>query len=109
LILPDRNPNKELREIHQVLTVLEISNKTKLKNNQFLVPSFLFLKERNPTIDWIERVHHHFPEQKLSLLLGFDSFKSLPTWIRAQDLLNLLDTLYVVSRLEDRETHPTVA
>lgn len=109
LILPDRNPNKELREIHQVLTVLEISNKTKLKNNQFLVPSFLFLKDKNPTIEWIERVHYLFPEQKLSLLLGFDSFKSLPNWIRSNDLLNLLGTIYVVSRLEDRDLHPVVA
>lgn len=109
LILPDRNPHKDLREIHQVLTVLEISNKAKLKNNQFLVPSFLFKKDKNPTVEWIEKVHRLYPNQKLSLLVGFDSFKGLPTWTRSEDLLSIVSTLYVVSRLEDRDLHPLIA
>jgi nicotinic acid mononucleotide adenylyltransferase len=84
-----------------VTKILEISSKAKLKPWQFLVPSFLLEPEKNPTIEWIERIKKENPNQKLSLLMGFDSFSGIESWIRSHDLLRLLDTLYVVSRLEN--------
>ena len=32
--------------------------------------------------------------------MGFDSFLDLDTWIQSEELLNLIDSIYVVSRLE---------
>ena len=33
--------------------------------------------------------------------MGFDSFRTLPSWIESQDLLNNLSSLYIASRLEE--------
>lgn len=103
LILPDRNPHKELREVNPVTTILEISTKGRFKNNQYLVPTFLLDHKQNPTVEWIERMEKEFPSQKHSLLMGFDSFSKLKTWTRAKDLIPKLYAIYVVSRLEDDE------
>ena len=103
LIVPDRNPQKELRDINPVTTILEISTKAKLKKHQFLVPTFLLEHKKNPTIDWVQRLKNDFPTHKVSLLMGFDSFAQLKSWVRADELLPLIHTLYVVSRLEDDE------
>ena len=32
--------------------------------------------------------------------MGFDSFKNLPTWIQCEELLSIIDCIFVVSRLE---------
>lgn len=101
LILPDRNPHKEDRDINPVATVLEISSHAKFKKNQFIVPTFLQLQGKNPTINWIKKFKEDFPTYEASLLIGFDSFSSLKTWTNAKELLPLLSSLYVVSRLED--------
>ena len=100
LITPDRNPHKELRELNPVSTILEISVKAKLKKQQFLVPTFLLEGNKNPTVVWVEKMQENFPGQKISLLVGFDSFARLKTWTRAADLLPKLHAVYVVSRLE---------
>lgn len=103
LVLPDRNPQKELRESSPVSDLLKISTQARFKNHQFLVPTFLLDNKKNPSIEWIERVHQYLPQATLSLLLGFDSFASIKSWIRAKELLNHLSTLYVVSRLENED------
>lgn len=103
LILPDRNPQKKFRELDPVSAILEISTKARFKKNQFLVPSFLLDDRKNPTIEWIEKIKHEFPNDKRSLLMGFDSFSQIKTWIRFEDLLNDLQTIYVVSRMETEE------
>ncbi len=103
LLIPDRNPLKELREIHPVTTVLEISTKAKFKNRQYLVPSFLMQHKKNPTIEWVERMKERFPDTKMSLMMGFDCFKDIRSWIRYKELLVLLDTIYVVSRLDSHQ------
>lgn len=106
LILPDRNPYKDLRELNPVSTILEISTKARFKKYQFLVPTFLLEDKKNPTVDWVEKLKEEFPTQKISLLMGFDSFSEIKTWTRSPDLLPLLHTVYVVSRLEeDSERH----
>ena len=103
LILPDRNPQKELRELSPVSTILEISTKARLKRYQFLVPTFLLAEKKNPTVEWVEKLKNEFPSFKVSLLMGFDSFAQMKTWIRPNDLFPMLHTIYVVSRLEDDE------
>lgn len=99
-ILPDINPHKEERDFELVSTVLEISARARFNNHQFLVPTFLIQKTKNPTVDWMKRLRKEFPDQKLSLLIGFDSFSKITSWTRAQDLLPVLHHLYVVSRME---------
>lgn len=101
LIVPDRNPHKEIRPLNPVTTVLEISTKAKFGRCQFLVPTFLMENRPNPTADWVEKLKENFPAKKISLLIGFDSFSTIKSWTRSQDLLPMLHTLYVVSRLED--------
>ncbi len=101
-ILTDKNPRKELNYVHPVACILDMGHKVKFKKNQFLVPTFLLKSEKNPTVEWIEKLKKNFPAQKLSLLMGFDSFSQIQSWIRASDLLKNLHCLYVVSRLENR-------
>jgi nicotinic acid mononucleotide adenylyltransferase len=103
LIVPDRNPEKDVRDVNVVSTILEISTKGKFKKSQFLVPTFLLQNKKNPTVEWVERLKEEFPTYKVSLLMGFDSFSKLKTWVRSSDLLPKINTLYVVSRLEDDE------
>lgn len=104
LMLPDRNPFKELRDIEPVSTILELSSRIHFKKKQFLVPTFLLETKKNPTVEWVEGLKKKFPQQKLSLLLGFDSFQNIDRWTRSQDLLNSLHALYVVSRMETEAT-----
>jgi len=99
-VLPDRNPWKDLREVDPVLTTIELAGKIKFKANQFLVPTFLLDQKKNPTIEWIEDLKKKYPAKKLSLLMGFDSFLNLPTWTRSVELVPMLHTVYVASRLE---------
>ncbi len=100
-ILPDKNPFKEDSLREPVATSLELIRKINFGPHHYFVPTFLINQEKNPTINWIEQVRSRFPEQKLSLLMGFDSFKSLESWHRSEDLLKNLNKIYVVSRLED--------
>lgn len=108
-VLPDRNPFKEVRAVDPVLSTIELTSKIKFKSNQFLVPTFLLDEKKNPTIEWMEILHKKYPDKKLSLLMGFDSFLNLSTWIRAGELLTILSTVYVVSRLEKEEEQQRVA
>lgn len=102
-ILPDRNPLKDLNPLEPVSTILGLVSKIKFGKNHYIAPTFLLDFEKNPTINWIEKLRKDFPSKKLSLLIGFDSLQGILNWTRAADLLPLLDTLYVASRLEDDE------
>lgn len=123
IVAPDRNPLKPLREIKNVVQlyaelVQQISSST---SRPFHVhPGFLLLTEKNPTVTWVLRTLHRRPDLRVSLLMGHDSFKSLPQWIKAQDLLKLIHCFYVVSRLENeaeriatekhiRDLHPDIS
>jgi nicotinic acid mononucleotide adenylyltransferase len=101
LIVPDQNPHKNLREISLVSTILQISTKAKFKKFQYLVPTFLLEHKQNPTVEWVARMKDELPSSKVSLLMGFDSFSQLKTWTRSSELLPMLFTVYVVSRMED--------
>lgn len=107
-ILPDRNPQKEVRALEPVFTTISLISKIKFGKHHFIAPSFLMDQEKNPTVTWIEKLRADYPEKKLSLLLGFDSFRDLKTWIRFDELLKHLSSLYVVSRLEEPEEQQAV-
>lgn len=108
-ILPDRNPLKELKVVEPVSTIIELVTKIKFGKNHFVAPTFLLDFQKNPTITWIEKLHRDFPHKKLSLLMGFDSLKNIQKWVRAEELLNLLGCIYVVSRLEDEREQLQIA
>lgn len=108
-VLPDRNPWKDVRDVDPVLTTIELAGKVKFKSSQFLVPTFLLDQKKNPTVDWMTDLRRRYPEKKLSLLMGFDSFLNLPTWTRASELLTLLHTVYVASRMETDEEQARAA
>jgi nicotinate (nicotinamide) nucleotide adenylyltransferase len=104
LIIPDRNPFKELELSDPIASLIELSTKIRPQTKQYLTPSFLIIHQKNPTIDWIENTKKNLKGVKLSLLIGFDSFAQIMKWTRSQELLSQLDTLYVVSRLEEEST-----
>lgn len=109
-ILPDRNPLKDFREIEPVSTIIELVKNIKFGKHHYITPTFLFDNQKNPTITWMEKFHQTAPDKKLSLLIGFDTLKNFMKWQRPEDLLNILDTLYVASRLEDdKEREATAA
>lgn len=103
-VIPDQNPFKEVRELDPVANILELSSKIRFGDRQFLVPTFLLDNKKNPTVDWVSFLKEKYPEKKISLLMGFDGLSQIPTWTRARELLVMLDTLYVASRLEDDKT-----
>lgn len=107
-VLPDRNPLKEVREVHLVSTIIELASKIKFHKNQFLVPTFLLEEKANPTAHWLRRIRTENPEKKLSLLLGFDSLRTIHQWIDYKDVLADLNCIYVVSRLENDEERENV-
>ncbi|MBA2405223.1 MAG: hypothetical protein H0V66_10665 [Bdellovibrionales bacterium] len=108
-ILPDRNPLKELQVLEPVATVLQLVSKIKFSKNHYIAPTFLLDFQKNPTVTWIEKLHQDYPTQKHSLLMGFDSLKGVSQWVRANDLLKMLHTLYVVSRLEEDDEREAVS
>lgn len=108
-IIPDRNPLKELKVIEPVSTVLELITKIKFGKNHFIAPTFLLDFHKNPTVKWIEKLHKDYPNKKLSLMMGFDSFKNLHSWEKPELLTKLLSSLFVVSRLEDSEEREAAA
>ncbi|MBY0515824.1 MAG: adenylyltransferase/cytidyltransferase family protein [Bacteriovoracaceae bacterium] len=108
IICPDRNPQKPLKRdedvftfFNQLKTQIQKSGREKLH----IHPGFLLQTELNPTVRWVLRLKHHRPDLRVHLLMGHDSFKSLPTWIQAADLMKLISGLMVVSRLEEDSQH----
>jgi len=108
-ILPDRNPLKELKVIEPVSTIIQLVTKIKFAKNHYIAPTFLLDFQKNPTITWIEKLHHDFPHKKHSLLMGFDSLRGVLDWVRARELLPMISAIYVVSRLEDDNEREAVA
>jgi nicotinate-nucleotide adenylyltransferase len=108
-ILPDRSPLKELKVIEPVATILELITKIKFRKHHYIAPTFLLDFQQNPTVTWVEKLQKDFPKKKISLLIGFDSFRGILKWVRSEELLNVLHGLYVVSRMEDKEERDDVA
>ncbi len=102
VIIPDINPWKNNN-------LLSLQNRWELfikinSNCDFKVfPNFLFLDDKNPTINWIRKINETNTKLKLNLLMGFDSFSKLDLWKDANQLLNFLSTIYVASRNDKEE------
>ncbi len=106
IVAPDRNPLKPIKEIKNlVVHYCELAQQIAQSTSRpyHIHPGFLLLTEKNPTVSWVLRALHRRPDLRVSLLMGYDSFKSLPQWVKTQDLLKLIHCFYVVSRLESEE------
>lgn len=106
IICPDRNPQKPIKEVKNIVThVMDLTQKIKASSLRplHIHPGFLLLNDKNPTISWVLRSKQRRPDLRISLLMGYDSFKGLPQWIKGHDLLKLLHCVYVVSRLETED------
>lgn len=105
IIIPDHNPFKNINEFSEKRTTIgEIKIKlSHFKQKTFLYESFFKMNIKNPTNIWIKEIKNKFPLKKLALLVGFDTFAHIHTWIDANDLLNNLDSLYIASRLDNEK------
>ncbi len=108
IVIPDHNPHKNYCNASERLSsVTDIQNQlNELDANTFLFDGFLGLDHVNPTVKWIRYLSNKFPQKKLSLLMGYDSFRNLLTWNDSKELLDTLYCLYIASReeiLEDRK------
>jgi len=103
IVIPDHNPYKEL--VKDKSFDMEIINQklSSLRNNVLVFKDFLEKNEKNPTSEWINELKQKMPNLKLSLLIGFDTFNSIEKWISSEQLLRDLHSLYVASRMENKE------
>lgn len=103
IVIPDHNPFKELvKNQNKSSSLDQIKQKLESFAHQtFLFSDFFEKNEKNPTHQWIGKLKSKFPEKKLSLLIGFDTFMSLDKWIESEKLLKDLHTLYIASRMDD--------
>lgn len=104
IVIPDKNPRKDI-DSNKGLNLYEIITKIQsIHKNALVYEGFYSLNKKNPTAHWINDLFEKLPNTELSLLMGYDSFKTLPTWINSDQLLTQLGKLYIASRLEtDKE------
>lgn len=96
-IIPDHNPEKKLINKNSPWESYE-KLKNKIPYDIPIYPGFWAQNKKNPTSLWIQKIKECFPEVKISLLMGFDSFISIHKWIEADKLLKSLHGIYMVSR-----------
>lgn len=93
VVILDRNPQKNNREISLKNEIVDIVNK--LKNYSVSIyPEFWISNTKNPTASWISNII--IPE--VNLLMGDDSFMSFFTWEEPEIVLKKLTKIYVVPR-----------
>lgn len=102
IVIPDHNPQKAISNSKgSEQLILELMNKVSFRDETaFIYDSFYKLLKSNPTHIWINDLKEQFPDKKLSLLMGHDSFLTIHNWIRSHELLNNLTNIYIVSRLD---------
>ncbi len=103
VVIPDHNPFKNLIDHNDKVSSLEdLKEKvSSFKNKSFVFDQFAKANTKNPTHTWFLGLADAFPNKKLSLLMGFDTFITIDRWINADELLQKISTLYVVDRLND--------
>lgn len=103
IIIPDHNPQKQII-LNKNLDFSKLTVQLKkLREKIWIYEGFYFDRKFNPTIEWVRDLRNVYPKKNFSLLLGHDSFINLKSWKNANELLNLLSSLYVVSRQDDDE------
>ncbi|MCP4911640.1 MAG: hypothetical protein GY909_00865 [Oligoflexia bacterium] len=99
IVCPDLNPWKvdDKKECPwQVYKTL----RNYLKDTNYIVyPGFLAKKSENPTVSWLPKVQ----VENKDLIIGDDSFESLPQWKDASQLIKNIRTLFVCPRHENQD------
>jgi nicotinate-nucleotide adenylyltransferase len=105
VIIPDHNPFKELVDSSLASTTLDEiqSILDTFERDFFLFDEFFLKNEKNPTSYWVKELKKNYPNLRISLLIGFDSFISIDRWIDSANLLPNLESLFVVDRLNDEQ------
>jgi nicotinate-nucleotide adenylyltransferase len=94
VVVLDRNPHKEWRDIDQLFELQEVASK--LINTPYSIyPGFWLSKKTNPTSEWITKVSI----SKINLLMGDDSFFHFLSWKEPEIILKRLTKLYIVPRI----------
>jgi nicotinic acid mononucleotide adenylyltransferase len=109
IISPDHNPHKPHKELKSTVSSflnLRAQIRQSTSSQAYIYPGFILQNEKNPTINWIFRTMHRRPDLRISLLIGYDNFKTILGWTKGHDLIKILTGLYVVSRLENEVDHP---
>jgi len=98
IILPDRNPHKELRNFNPLDEFIDLVQLFK-DGPYSIYPGFWAKETPNPTSDWFNKVLI----KKRNLLMGDDSFIGLKTWGQFENILKGMSTLYVAPRKHSEE------
>lgn len=104
LIVPDRNPFKELSSSENVFEdFMKLAEN--LKDTRFsLYPGFLLKTEKNPTSTWLP----HVKIAEKNFLMGDDSFMDLLKWKSPDIIAKALTKLYVVPRKFSKKDYERV-
>ncbi len=105
IVIPDHNPFKDFVGAgNKVSSLTEIqAHLAKIKNTTYLFDEFLREDKKNPSHKWIAQIKKEYPNKKISLLMGFDTYISIDRWIKAKKVLNDLHALYIASRLDNED------
>ena len=94
IVVPDGNPFKAPGERACYWHAYRRIQDCVASAEAVVFPGFFGIEGPNPTVTWFPWVD----AQQRGLLMGDDSFASLPDWIRAETLIAAADHLYVVPR-----------
>lgn len=103
IVIPDHSPFKEITTDKEKSSSIKDIKKglNEFSHRTFIYDEFFYANKKNPTVTWINLLKKEFPEKKLSLLMGFDSFMTIDRWTNAIELLSDLSVIYVASRMDD--------
>jgi len=101
VIIPDRNPWKEVRTQNPWDEVVSIKKNISRLTTQdiFIYPGFLTLNEKNPTSSWLPKVN----VKKKWLLMGDDLFLSFHKWFEVQKIIDSLHGIFICPRGAHRD------
>lgn len=94
VVVPDFNPRKAVRNQSCPWQVFRQLSLEIASTGAHVYPGFCGLEYPNPTVSWLPFTQ--LPQRQM--LMGDDSFVTLPGWIRAETLVQALDHLWVVPR-----------
>jgi nicotinic acid mononucleotide adenylyltransferase len=95
-IVVDNNPQKALTQRDAWTRFIEVWHMAPKAVNIYM--GHALRPQKNPTVFWIEEIKKSDPQKTIELLLGEDSFISLPGWVEYEKLLSLLNKIWVVPR-----------
>jgi nicotinate-nucleotide adenylyltransferase len=93
VVILDRNPQKDFRNINKLLELQKIVHEFK-NTTASIYPGFWSKNTSNPTSDWINKVS----VSEINLLMGDDSFMNFFSWKNPEIIINRVSKFYVVPR-----------